>query len=182
MINPLTSFVVVVTLLALSTRSLTELFQPFNVFEVEPGPLSKTPEPNLKFSDLPDLINAIELNKDTLGDELKTRFVFLIKENIPEKFTPFKDSIEKIFVDSEGNYIFNINIYDSINFYAYKIKVFISRNNLVKIASAQSTRSPDSVGPSPIEEPNVPVYYRILNTLHLFSPFKTTGTEHKQER
>lgn len=180
MINPLILVVVVVvaTLFAFSTRSLTELFQPFNVFEVKPEPLSKTPEPNLKFSNLPDLINATELNKDTLGDELKSRFVFLIKENIPEKFTPFKDSIEKIFVDSEGNYIFNINIYDSINFYAYKIKVFISKNNLVKIGlDRDSDSDSDSLeqSPRPIEEPNVPVYYRILNTLHLMDPFKTTG-------
>lgn len=162
-----------------------ELFKPMNVFKVDDKKLDIiVPKFPINDSINIDISNFIEQNKNTF--DLKDSLASLTQQKIGDKkFKVFKDSIEKIFVDNDlKNIIFNVNVYDTYNFFAYKIKVHISSD--VKIdkncnqkcnvkINSEEEKKIDLVKYVPVEEPSVPIYFRILNTLYLLDPFKTSS-------
>jgi hypothetical protein len=198
-----------------------EAFNPMNVFnvdnvvKVDPNTLLANAISGKSIPKFPineeinvDTSSFIEQNKDTMDTDLKDALIHLTQQKIgnKSKLKVFKDSLEKIFMDKDSkNIFFNVNVYDIVNFFVYKIKVYISSdskidknctftddvsrqqgtftedagrqqgtNCIVKISSDEENKI-DSVKFVPIEEPSVPVYFRILNTLHLLDPFKTSS-------
>ena len=184
----ITIFLILLGLILFKTK---ESFNAMNVFQVPLDDSTITPAiPKFPINDASqDLIGVdIEQNKDVFDSDLKDMLVYLTQkrvENVNGRLKVFKDSIEKIFVDKEfKNLVFNINVYDTLNFFVYKIKVYISsetkidkncKNCSVKIIPIEDIKI-DSFNFVPVEEPSVPIYFRILNTLHLFDPFKTSSS------
>lgn len=146
--------------------------QPSNVFTVkETGPKID----NKKIIDgikIPFQKNDLyEVSKDTF--EYKDRILSILKGTIQKPIVIFENSLSSIFVSRDNKLIlFDIILYDSIDFFAQKIRVYIKDFMEVTLSEIPSESLNEKVLPNRSElEPS---YHRILNTLHLSAPFKTT--------
>ena len=127
-----------------------------------------------------------EVSKETF--EHRDLLLSILKNHITSTgATIFKDSLSSIFtgaakVPAAAKVVFDIIIYDSKDFFAQKIQVYINdflgQNPQVTLSEISDTEVV-AEGPLPNRSELEPSYYRILNTLHLSAPFKTTDYYNK---
>jgi hypothetical protein len=124
-----------------------------------------------------------EVSRDTF--EHRDLLLSILKNHITT-FTIFKDSISSIFISQPTppvRVVFDVTIYDSKEFFAQKIRVYINdflgSNPQVTLSEISDT---EGVMIHPNHSDLEPSYYRILNTLHLSAPFKTTDYYNKEQK
>lgn len=170
--------------------SKSENFKPSNAFTVDENPIVK-PRKFIVESDPKAMrfspVDFLEQNPSTF--QYKNNAIFLLKKHLTDikiDATVFEDTMSSIFMSRDSKeLIFNVVLYDKKDFFAQKVKVYISGDFINEIPSEiskvslfdvlQETEGLGTVDPT--ESSLVPNYYRILNTMYLTDPFLTSGTK-----
>lgn len=178
----MTIIIVIIILSLFLTQK--EHFKPSNLFEVEKKEIDTGIQKKFPISDQIDVDTTLFLEQNKLTFDLKNTVIELINKRLNSTVLKvFDDSLEKIFMDTDfKNLVAYVTVYDSKNFYAYKLKIHITsnekitKNTIDAIVKIQPLKFEEISNIKPNEGVLTPNYYRILNTLHLLDPFLTSAS------